>query len=200
MSDKQVRGPIWFTDDGKVVNVGFTNDFLKRMEECWHVMPANTRTVREKAPLITIESNDEMYSIPSPISGNILSFSQTASNFPDKLKEGDIVCSITREEIKKQAKAKATAPNFDFNGVQQFEVPVGLAPRRFVAQFEPMPVPPPAPEPNNWAAQAQQVVNHAPAAAQGNLIRQFLAERDQLGFQRALENLHMGVDNARGIR
>lgn len=117
MADKITTDHIWYTDDGKMVNVGFTRSFLDRMAECWHVMPAHTSRVREKSPLITIESNEEMFSIPSPITGNIRNFSDKASNFPDRLVETDVICQIVRGEAAKVgAKTKAVPmPDQMFN-------------------------------------------------------------------------------------
>lgn len=114
--ERVVRDKIWYVDDGKLVKIGFNRDFLVGLQaECWHIMPANTKSVKEKAPLVTVENNEEMYSIPSPVSGYVMEFSQKASNFPDKLVETDVVVKITREEIKKPVKAATSFASVNLN-------------------------------------------------------------------------------------
>lgn len=85
---------LWFSKEGERVNVGFTDSFLDVVREAWHVMPTTTGAVKEKSPLLSIETNDGLFSVPSPASGSIISFNDRARDFPDKLTENDVICVI----------------------------------------------------------------------------------------------------------
>lgn len=93
---KQVdaRNQIWYEQQDNLVKIGFTKAFLQDMDQCWHILPANLTKFRSKAPLLTVETNDALISIMSPVSGNFMQYSHKAQNFPDKLTEDDVVVEI----------------------------------------------------------------------------------------------------------
>lgn len=111
MGEKVVVDKIWFMKDKGTIQVGFNKSFLRELSEgsCWHIMPANNRRVKEKLPLLTVESSDELVSIPSPVSANVYSFSDKARNFPEKLNEDDVVIELRESDTKSKAKVADVA-------------------------------------------------------------------------------------------
>lgn len=90
-------GRTWFEKrDGKTY-VGFTKVFLESLDGCWHIIPAaNNRTsVKEDAPLCAVETNEGLFSVPSPVTGIISVFENQAMNFPDKLQEETTVAVMS---------------------------------------------------------------------------------------------------------
>lgn len=121
------KNQIWFEKDGDIVRVGFTNNFLAQMDECWHILPAG-KQVKEKDPLMAVETNDGLLSIRSPATGYIMDFSDKAMNFPDKLTAEDVVvCVNGGKKPAEAAKIKKTSTGLTLANVQ---LPVG--------GFEPM--------------------------------------------------------------
>ena len=97
-------GRLWVEKRDTDYAVGFTRQFLGELEGCWHMLPAaNTKTeIKEKQPLVAVETNDGLFSLPSPVSGIIAFFDNKAMNFPEKLTDEDIVCTIKdAAELKK---------------------------------------------------------------------------------------------------
>lgn len=92
---------LWYQKDGDVFNMGLTRNFLESLDECWHILPTNTSRVKEKSPLFTIETNDSLLSILSPVAGNFLNWNDRATNFPDKLTEADVIIKLSTKEIAK---------------------------------------------------------------------------------------------------
>lgn len=88
------KNQIWFKQEDNTVKIGFTKSFLEGMDQCWHILPANLSKFRSKSPLLTVETNDSLISIMSPVSGNFMQYSDKAQNFPDKLTEDDVVVEI----------------------------------------------------------------------------------------------------------
>lgn len=98
---------IWTLVEGNYTKVGFEKDFLKQMEQCWHIMPAQARGIlKAKHPLLVVETNDEVISIPSPCEGIIEMFSDKARNFPEKITEKDTIITIKTIYEKKDLKQK----------------------------------------------------------------------------------------------
>lgn len=97
------KNQIWFTKKGEQTDVGFTPSFLDIIREAWHVLPTTKGSVAEKSPLLSIETNEGLFSIPAPASGAIISFNDKARNFPDQLTADDVICTIGK------AKPKAAA-------------------------------------------------------------------------------------------
>lgn len=92
---------LWYQKDGDVFNMGLTRNFLESLDECWHILPTNTSRVKEKSPLFTIETNDSLLSILSPVAGNFLNWNDRATNFPDKLTEADVIIKLSTKELVK---------------------------------------------------------------------------------------------------
>ncbi len=101
---------IWVEKDGEAVKIGFTRDFLQQLDQCWHILPAHNKRFKRKMPLMTVETNDGLVSILSPVDGFLKSFDQKAQNFPDRLKEDDVILHITSKE---EVKAKKQAPTLE---------------------------------------------------------------------------------------
>jgi glycine cleavage system H lipoate-binding protein len=89
------KNQIWFEKQEQVTTIGFTQTFLNSLDQCWHILPANTEKFREKSPLLTVETNDALVSILSPVSGSFLEFTAKAQNFPNKLTEGDVIIKLS---------------------------------------------------------------------------------------------------------
>lgn len=90
---------IWYETEGDVVKVGFTTNFLTEMAECWHIVPSTNGEVREKSPLMAVETNDCLLSIQSPASGMVQEFNPKALNFPDRLTSDDIILMINKKAV-----------------------------------------------------------------------------------------------------
>lgn len=118
-------GRTWFEkrEDGRTY-VGFTKQFLETLEECWHIVPAGSRAtmIKEGAPLCAVETNEGLFSIPSPVSGIINVFNNAAMNFPDKIKEDLEVAQMVDkapEETKKTLQQVALDLNIDWDAIEQ---------------------------------------------------------------------------------
>ncbi len=96
---------IWYEQEGRQIKVGLTSDFLNQLDECWHILPAHSHHIKEKSPLLTVETNDGLMSILSPVSGNVLRWETRATNFPDKLTSNDIILVLTSENLEVKPKA-----------------------------------------------------------------------------------------------
>lgn len=107
---------IWYeTETDGTINVGFTRQFLmENMPECFHILPAHNNEVTIRGPLFAIETCSGLKSIRSPFKGIISNFSSAARNFPDRIKEDDIVATVLPADhpslTKKQKKQKVEAP------------------------------------------------------------------------------------------
>lgn len=104
--DKQVStcGKLWFMKQNEEVKVGFTAKFLEEVHKCWHVTPATNKKVEAKSPLLTVETDESLFTVNSPVSGELYSFSDAALNFPDNIQEDQVIAVIGPEK-KKVAKA-----------------------------------------------------------------------------------------------
>jgi glycine cleavage system H lipoate-binding protein len=92
---------IWVeSDGGEHVKIGFTRDFLQQLDQCWHILPANNSRFKKQMPLMTVETNDGLVSILSPVTGYLQNFDRKAQDFPDKLTEEDVILSINVAEKK----------------------------------------------------------------------------------------------------
>ena len=93
-------GKLWVEQRDKHFAVGFTRQFLGELDGCWHMLPAASQKteIKEKQPLVAVETNDGLFSLPSPISGVIAFFDNKAMNFPEKLTDEDVVCTIKDAE------------------------------------------------------------------------------------------------------
>jgi glycine cleavage system H lipoate-binding protein len=99
------KNQIWFEKQDQVTNIGFTRDFINSLDQCWHILPANMERFREKAPLLTVETNDALVSILSPVTGTFLEFTNKAQDFPNKLTEADVVIKVADRNVVPQRPA-----------------------------------------------------------------------------------------------
>jgi glycine cleavage system H lipoate-binding protein len=92
---KQYRGEIWFQEEKGTVNIGFTKEFIQTvLTECYHITQAAFVLLVKDRPMLTIETNEGLKVIRSPVNGTVTFFSTDARDFPDRLTEDTIVVSI----------------------------------------------------------------------------------------------------------
>lgn len=164
MKDRMAReyvGDLWMEkqEDGRV-RLGFARRFIEdRLGECFHVMQADTQSVKKGGPLLVIETNDGLRTLKSPLAGSILRFDAKARNFPDKLLEDDTILEVLPQGVKLPAPKKAeekTKPAFELNWnnaqVQQFRDLFNAT-----APLQQPVVNPPAPENPGEAVAIQQM-------------------------------------------
>ena len=120
------HGLIWSEDHAdKSITIGFTQRCItEKLQECFHVLPADASEVREKGPLLVLETNDGLQSIKTPVAGKVAYFNPKARNFPDKLTDSDTIVTLFPKGYvappkaaaqKKVANNSATQPvNFDW--------------------------------------------------------------------------------------
>lgn len=104
------RNQIWFEKEGQVTKIGFTQEFLNSLDQCWHILPANMERFREKSPLLTVETNDALISILSPVTGSFMNFTTKAQDFPNKLTTNDVVLEVTEGQVRRP-EPQALRPN-----------------------------------------------------------------------------------------
>jgi glycine cleavage system H lipoate-binding protein len=99
---KEYSGGLWTeTAPSGVVRLGFSKVFIEqKLGECFHVMQADSKNVKEGEPLLVLETNDGLESLKSPITGTILHFNSKARNFPDRLTEEDNILEVLPEGVK----------------------------------------------------------------------------------------------------
>lgn len=191
------KDQIWFKQDNDQTQIGFTENFLSIVRECWHVVPAVKEKVTEKSPLMAIETNDALLTVFSPRSGNIISFSEKAQNFPDKLTSSDVVCVIADKKATtaRQAARQAEPVNAREDEMQAVFARIReqqAAAARRAQQIRPLDndewpefrIPQPVPPQrnaggvnrmwgNDWGVQAEPANPVPPAAAQPNVEPDF---------------------------
>lgn len=97
------QGHIWYDTQDAETKIGFTPEFIEKLQECLHIIPGKQKTsVRANGPLMAVETNTGLFSITSPVQGIITFFDNKAMNFPEKLTADDTVCIVS--EKKKEAK------------------------------------------------------------------------------------------------
>lgn len=105
----------WETNKDGTVSIGFTQSFIARkMAECFHVIPANTKRVEKDEPMLVLETNDALESVKAPVSGKVNHFASKARNFPDRLKESDVILTLMPPEVEakmKQARVEKSKPD-----------------------------------------------------------------------------------------
>ena len=108
MKETSKDGRVWFEKKGTEIQIGFTANLLSELDDCWHLLPAasNKQEIRENQPLLSVETNDGLFSVPTPVSGIITFFDNKAMNFPQKLTTDDVVCVVKdAEEVRRQKAA-----------------------------------------------------------------------------------------------
>jgi hypothetical protein len=110
---KKINGNIWIDSGEKgKIKIGFTKDYLEtKLQECFHVLPADNFQVKDRGPLMVLETNDGLETIYSPANGRIIFFADKAKNFPDRLVEEDVVVEIeVPKPVEKVKKTTAKPP------------------------------------------------------------------------------------------
>lgn len=81
------------------IDVGFTKQLIQALEECWHILPAasNKVTIKVDQPLCSVETNDGLFAVTSPVGGVISFFDNRAINFPDKIGEETIIAQVSEK-------------------------------------------------------------------------------------------------------
>lgn len=103
MKQNNKLNQIWYEVSGANIKMGLTRSFLDQLDECWHILPPMGRQIKMKAPLFTVETNDSLVSVLSPVAGNFLTWNDRATNFPDKLTESDVLIELTTLEVAEPA-------------------------------------------------------------------------------------------------
>lgn len=98
---------LWFETLGTNTMIGFTKPFLEIVNSSWHVLQNGVGSVKKDAPLLSVETDDALFAVPSPLDGEIITFSDKAQNYPDKLTEDDVVCIVSSLPAQKAKKAPA---------------------------------------------------------------------------------------------
>lgn len=120
---KTDHGLVWSkVHEDKSIGIGFTKQAIEeRLMECFHVMQADTQQVREKGPMLVLETNDGLESIKSPFTGRVSYFNSKARNFPDKLTEEDTILTILPPGVEpKKATTKTQKVAIDLNNFTSF--------------------------------------------------------------------------------
>lgn len=99
MKQTDKLGQIWYETSGENTKIGLTRSFLDTLDECWHILPPASRQIRMRAPLFTVETNDSLVSVLSPVAGNFLNWNERATNFPDKLRDTDVIIELTSKAL-----------------------------------------------------------------------------------------------------
>lgn len=124
------HGLIWSEDHAdKSITIGFTQRCItEKLQECFHVLPADASEVREKGPLLVLETNDGLQSIKTPVAGKVAYFNPKARNFPDKLTDSDTIVTLFPKGY--VAPPKAAAQKKVVNNTVNFDwySPVGQTP------------------------------------------------------------------------
>lgn len=101
--------------DDKTITIGFTKKAIEELlPECFHVMQADSQNIREKGPMLVLETNDGLESIKAPFAGRISYFNSKARNYPDKLTEDDTILTLAPVGSKPEVKIKV-GPVGDYN-------------------------------------------------------------------------------------
>src|ERR1700743_1891382 len=92
---KQYKGDIWIEEGVGTVNIGFTNEFIREiLSECFHITQASMVMLTKDRPMLTVETNEGLKVIRSPVTGPVIQFDHTARDFPDKLTEDSVVLRV----------------------------------------------------------------------------------------------------------
>src|SRR5574337_243243 len=99
---------VWYeTNKDGTISIGFTQDYIRRkMPECFHVVQADVKNVAKDTPMLVVETNDCLESVRAPITGRVKYFNHKARDFPDQLKETDVVLTVAPPEIKEESGVK----------------------------------------------------------------------------------------------
>ncbi len=91
---------IWFQDGKGTIDIGFTQLFIDRMMgECYHITQASAVLMTKDRAMLTIETNEGLKVIRSPVTGTVAYFNTHARDFPDRLTEDSVVISIKPKPV-----------------------------------------------------------------------------------------------------
>ena len=97
---KTYAGEIWYQEVNGTVNMGFTKEFIHTvLTECFHITQASFVMLVKDRPMLTIETNEGLKVIRSPVTGMVTIFSTDARDFPDRLTEDTVVVSIKLKSV-----------------------------------------------------------------------------------------------------
>src|ERR1700744_723760 len=154
---KQDHNLVWSNThaDGSIT-IGFTKKCITELlPECFHVMQADSQAVREKGPMLVLETNDGLESIKSPFTGRISYFNPKARNYPDKIVEEDTILTILPKGVEEKKPEKVKIPPYGGQaGIQFFDINPGFV----VPVGDALAVPPPNPRVQERAAE-QGLIN-----------------------------------------
>src|SRR5271156_6203635 len=107
---KEYIGNLWTESGPKgTLRIGFTQRFIEeKLGEGFHVMQADLTKVQKGGPMLVIETNDGLESLSAPITGTIMTFNERARNFPDRLKEEEVILEVLPEGVKLEVVVKKT--------------------------------------------------------------------------------------------
>lgn len=99
---KKYQGNIWTEElAGGTINIGFTQQFItETLGECFHITQSNLFLLAEGKPMLTIETNDGLKVVRAPVTGTVLSFSDQARDFPDRIVENDVILTVLPKGVK----------------------------------------------------------------------------------------------------
>ena len=91
---------IWVQEGKGTVDIGFTQLFIDRiLGECYHITQASSVMMTKDRAMLTIETNEGLKVIRSPVTGTVSYFNTHARDFPDRLTEDSVVISIKPKTI-----------------------------------------------------------------------------------------------------
>lgn len=156
------------------IDVGFTKQLIQALEECWHILPAasNKVTIKVDQPLCSVETNDGLFAVTSPVGGVISFFDNRAINFPDKIGEETIIAQVSE---KSPPESPQTAVEIALEQLRQMEMEQPVRARAGIAR------PILRNNAENMWAQAQPVFQPAQVQAQQQF---FLDEANNIEGQR----------------
>lgn len=99
-------GELWVDErDNGRVRLGFTSAFLSQHQsECWHIIPTSGK-IQKGSVLMSLETNDGLIPVASPVDGTIELFEEKAINYPEKLTVDTDIAEIRLEVIKPKSAA-----------------------------------------------------------------------------------------------
>lgn len=134
---KQFHGDdIWSHEVNGTINIGFMQSFIDRiLGECYHITQSSLELVTKNKAMLTIETNEGLKVIRSPVTGTVVYFNNTARDFPDRLTEETVVITIRPKQVvvpRVDAKVSITKNKVHkHQGPFQFQININPPPRLF---------------------------------------------------------------------
>ena len=97
------------------------------------MLPADASEVREKGPLLVLETNDGLQSIKTPVAGKVAYFNPKARNFPDKLTDSDTIVTLFPKGYVAPQKAAKKVDNINWFNTAEWVTNVQVAPAQAAA-------------------------------------------------------------------